>query len=81
MLTNQVGSLLPAFGLGFELQTPASTYRTPLSVGSFFWGGAFNTTYWADPRERLVGLIFTNTYGGPVALGDPFKALVYSALR
>lgn len=81
MLTNQMGSLLPAFGLGFELETPASDYRTPLSVGSFWWGGAFNTTYWADPKERLVGLIFTNTYGASVSLGDPFKALVYSALR
>ena len=81
MLTNQMGTLQPAFGLGFELETPASDYRTPLSVGSFSWGGAFNTTYWADPKERLVGLIFTNTYGGPVSLGDPFKALVYSALR
>ena len=81
MLANQMGTLQPAFGLGFELETPASDYRTPLSVGSFSWSGAFNTTYWADPRERLVGLIFTNTYGGPVSLGDPFKALVYSALR
>ena len=81
MLTNQVGTLQPAFGLGFELETATSDYRTPLSVGSFSWGGAFNTTYWADPREHLVGLIFTNTYGGPVSLGDPFKALVYSALR
>lgn len=81
MLTNQIGTLQPAFGLGFELETPERDYRTPLSVGSFSWGGAFNTTYWADPKEHLVGLIFTNTLGGPVALGDPFKVLVYSALR
>jgi CubicO group peptidase (beta-lactamase class C family) len=81
MLTNQIGSLQPAFGLGFELETAESDYRTPLSVGSFSWGGAFNTTYWADPKEKLIGLIFTNTWGGPVSLGDPFKALVYSALR
>ena len=52
-----------------------------MSVGSFEWGGAFNTTYWGDPKEQLVALIFTNTFGGPVALGDPFKTLVYSALR
>lgn len=81
MLTNQMGTLQPAFGLGFELETPASDYRTPLTIGSFSWGGAFDTTYWADPKERLVGLIFTNTYGATVSLGDSFKALVYSALR
>jgi len=43
--------------------------------------GAFNTTYWADPKERLVALIYTNTSGGHVSLGAPFKVLVYSALK
>ena len=81
MLTNQLGSLQPAFGLGFELETAETDYRSPLTIGSFSWSGAFNTTYWADPKERLIGLIFTNTLGGPVGLGDPFKALVYSALK
>jgi CubicO group peptidase (beta-lactamase class C family) len=31
MLTNQVGSLRPAFGLGFELETPESDYRSALA--------------------------------------------------
>ena len=81
MLTNQMGSLQPAFGLGFELETAENDYRSPLTIGSFSWGGAFNTAYWADPKERLIGLIFTNTSGASVALGDPFKVLVYSALQ
>jgi len=81
MLTNQLGALRPAFGLGFELEIPETDYRSPLTVGSFSWGGAFNTTYWADPKERLIGLIFTNTYGETIGLGDSFKVLVYSALK
>ena len=81
MLTNQIGALRPAFGLGFELEIPETDYRTPLSIGSFSWSGAFNTWYWADPKERLIGLIFTNTQGETISLGDPFKALVYSALK
>lgn len=81
MLTNQVYSMVPKFGLGFGLETVDNDSRTPMSVGSFEWGGAFNTTYWADPKEQLVALIFTNTFLAPVALGDPFKTLVYSALR
>ncbi len=71
----------PKFGLGFGLETTESDARTPLSVGSFEWGGAFNTTYWADPKEHMVALIYTNTWGAPVALGDTFKTLVYSAMR
>ena len=81
MLTNQIGSLQPAFGLGFALETPENDYRSPMSVGTFWWGGAFNTTYWADPKERLIGLIYTNTSSGPPSLGDPFKVFVYSALK
>lgn len=81
MLTNQVGAMVPKFGLGFGLETIDNDSRTPMSIGSFEWGGAFNTTYWGDPREQLVALIYTNTFGGPVGLGDPFKTLVYSALR
>lgn len=81
MLTNQVYAMSPKFGLGFGLETADNDSRSPMSVGSFEWGGAFNTTYWGDPKEQLVALVFTNTFGGPVALGDPFKTLVYSALR
>jgi CubicO group peptidase (beta-lactamase class C family) len=81
MLTNQVGAMNPKHGLGFGLETADNDGDSPLTVGSFEWGGAFNTTYWGDPKERLVGLIFTNTFGEAVSLGTPFKTLVYSALR
>ncbi|MEA3245305.1 MAG: serine hydrolase [Gemmatimonadota bacterium] len=82
MLTNQIGNLEPPFGLGFQLETPAADYRTVVSKGTFSWGGAFNTSYWADPKERLIGLIYTNTTGdGPPRLGGPFKVLTYAALR
>ena len=81
MLTNQIGTLQPAFGLGFALETPDNDFRSVVTSGTFSWGGAFNTTYWADPKEKLIGLIYTNTFQSTVRLGDPFKALVYSALR
>ena len=60
---------------------PANDFRAPLSVGSFSWSGAFKTYYWADPRERLIGLVYTNVYGGSAVIDGPFKALVYGALR
>ncbi|MEX0324042.1 MAG: serine hydrolase domain-containing protein [Puniceicoccaceae bacterium] len=33
------------------------------SVGTFDWGGYFNTQYFADPEEQLLGLIFKQTRG------------------
>jgi CubicO group peptidase (beta-lactamase class C family) len=76
-----VGALAPKFGLGFGLETVENDHESPMSLGSFEWGGAFNTTYWADPKERLVALVYTNTFLAPVALGNPFRTFVYSALR
>jgi CubicO group peptidase (beta-lactamase class C family) len=81
MLTTQNGALQPSYGLGFSLETPQNDFVTPLSVGSFSWGGAFATTYWADPKEHLVALVYTNVYGSTARLGDVFKTLVYSAMK
>jgi CubicO group peptidase (beta-lactamase class C family) len=81
MLTNQIPGLQPAFGLGFALETPENDFRSVLSAGSFEWGGAFATTYWADPKEHLVALLYTNVLGLTVPWGDRFKVLVYSAMR
>jgi CubicO group peptidase (beta-lactamase class C family) len=80
MLTNQVGALEPAFGLGFALETAQNDWRTPLSPGTYSWSGAFKTYYWGDPKERLVALLFTNVYSD-LDLGAPFRTFVYSALR
>jgi CubicO group peptidase (beta-lactamase class C family) len=81
MLTNQIGNIQPNFGLGFALETPAIDFRSPLTEGSFSWGGAFATTYWADPKEHLVALIYTNINGSSVGLGEQFKSLVYAAVK
>jgi CubicO group peptidase (beta-lactamase class C family) len=48
--------------------------------GSFSWGGAFNTQYWGDPREKLVALIYTNIYGNTVNTAERFKMLTYAAI-
>ncbi|HLZ17905.1 MAG TPA: serine hydrolase domain-containing protein, partial [Cyclobacteriaceae bacterium] len=82
MLTNQLQPpIMERFGLGFGLETSDNDYRSPFTLGSFSWGGAFNTHYWADPREKLIGIIFTNIYNTPHwSLGEKYKALVYQAI-
>ena len=82
---NQIGDLSVGpnkFGLGFSITTPVGAARLPLSVGSFEWGGFFSTTYWADPQEGIIGLIYTQKYPNTSAgdLSDKFKVLVYQAL-
>lgn len=33
------------------------------SVGTFDWGGYFNTQYFADPKEQVIGIILKQTQG------------------
>ncbi len=81
MLTEQTPRLETEFGLGFALETPDNDHVSPKSLGSFSWGGAFATTYWADPREQLIGQIYTNIWNTPAPnLGARFTVLTYSAM-
>ena len=82
--TNQIGDLFVGydkFGLGFEITTERGQSVLGISRGSFQWGGYFGTTYWADPKEKIVGLLFINQF--PLSHGEiqsKFKAMVYQAL-
>jgi len=67
--------------LGFGLETARNDYDSPESIGSFSWGGAFSTQYWADPKEDLIGLIYTNIYNNPYgSISETFKVLTYQAI-
>jgi len=81
MLTEQLPTLATEVGLGFGLETLSNDYQSPKTLGAFSWGGAFATTYWADPKEQLIAQIYTNMYRSPVGnLGARFTSLVYSAM-
>ena len=85
MTTNQIGKLnlgRDKFGLGFEITTAEGQARLGITEGSFSWGGYFATNYWADPRERLVCLLFIQQ--SPFShseIPDKFRVLVYQALN
>lgn len=83
--SNQIGELslgANKFGLGFGLYTDKTQARIGASVGSFDWGGIFGTSYWADPKEKIVGVLLTQKYPNTTArdLNDKFRVLVYQAL-
>jgi CubicO group peptidase (beta-lactamase class C family) len=63
LVTNQLGDAtfifggirsLNRFGLGVGLTSRAGTAITHASEGSFFWGGALNTSYLVDPRRGIL---------------------------
>jgi CubicO group peptidase (beta-lactamase class C family) len=85
MTANQIGDVPfgdNKFGLGFQITTEKGAAKGPWSEGSLSWGGFFGTSYWADPKEKLVCLFMTqqtpNSHGD---IGEKFKALVYQAIN
>jgi CubicO group peptidase (beta-lactamase class C family) len=69
------------FGLGFSVVKDVGARGDPGSVGEFGWGGAYHSTYWVDPVEKLVVVYLTQL--NPAGDVDDFtrlRALVYQAI-
>ncbi len=85
ILSNQIGTISfrgeDRFGLGFHLVTENSSGRSPANAGTFSWGGAFATSYWVDPKEKLVMLFYRQLWGTTHNdVVEKFRALTYQAL-
>ena len=69
------------FGLGFEVIGDLGKGGELGSKGIYRWGGAFATSYWIDPEEKLVAVIMTQSRPTKSDITDRFKTLVYQALE
>jgi CubicO group peptidase (beta-lactamase class C family) len=85
MTTNQIGDLnlgVNKFGLGFEIVSEQGSAKFPHNIGTYSWGGAFSTTYWVDPKEKMVVLLYRQMWGQHGAdVDQTFKVQVYQALN
>ena len=86
IMANHSGELFGAperyHGLSFGVTTPIGQGKGGNgSEGTFDWGGYFNTSYFADPKENIIGLIFKQTQG-PVndETGWKFRQLVFQTI-
>lgn len=85
MTSNQIGDIDfgdDKFGLGFGIVTERGSAKTPVSPGTFSWGGMFSSSYWIDPKEKIIAQFFLQQF--PNSHGDiheKFKALVYQAIN
>jgi CubicO group peptidase (beta-lactamase class C family) len=84
MTMNQIGDLSlgdnEKFGLGFAIATEKTSAKFPAQEGTFTWGGAFSTTYWVDPKEKMVVLLYRQMWGSHSEIDNLFKVLVYQAI-
>jgi CubicO group peptidase (beta-lactamase class C family) len=51
------------FGLGFATRTDSGENPLPGSVGSFYWTGAYGTTFYVDPKQQLVAIMMIQVPG------------------
>ena len=86
IMGNQVGDLFSDgskfYGLAFGVVTPkGQDFGGQGSIGTFDWGGYFNTQYFADPKEQLIGILMKQTQG-PVndETGWKFRQMVSAAI-
>ena len=44
------------------------------------WGGILGTSFWVDPKERLIGVMMIQRYPHPDRLDEVFQTLAYQAV-
>jgi CubicO group peptidase (beta-lactamase class C family) len=87
IMANQIGDLLGEdsgsyYGLAFGVVNErGQALGGEGSIGTFDWGGYFNTSYFADPKEQIIGILMKQTRG-PVDddTGWKFRLLVGQAV-
>ena len=67
IMGNQIGDLWgdsgAFYGLAFGVLDNTGQDIGRGSTGTFQWGGYFNTQYFADPKENIIGILLKQTQG------------------
>ncbi len=70
------------YGLAFGVVTHKGQDSGGIgSTGTFDWGGYFNTQYFADPKENVIGILMKQTQGKVSdETGWKFRQMVFAAI-
>lgn len=85
ILGNQIGTIWNGpkhYGLAFSLVNDKGEILGGLgSTGTFEWGGYFNTQYFADPKEEVIGILMKQTQG-PISdeTSWKFKQMLFASI-
>lgn len=85
IMANQIGDFWDPgayHGLAFGVVDQAGANKGGSgSAGTFDWGGYFNTQYFADPREQIIGILMKQTLEIPRdPTGWKFRQLVFQVI-
>lgn len=86
IMANQIGSHWEGgpkyYGLAFGVVNPKGVaFGGEGGLGTFDWGGYFNTQYFADPGEEVIGLLMKQTQDASEdQTGWRFRQMVFAAI-
>jgi CubicO group peptidase (beta-lactamase class C family) len=89
MTSNQIGDLTlnigdnkdNKFGFGLSVRVEKGSRGNPKQPGTYAWGGVFSTTFWVDPKEHMLVILYEQMWGPHIAETQKlFNALVYQAI-
>jgi CubicO group peptidase (beta-lactamase class C family) len=85
MMQNQTGNLWGGgkhYGLAFGVVNEKGIAEGGVgSVGTFDWGGYFNTQYFADPEEKIIGVLMKQTQQISEETGWKFRQMVFTLVE
>jgi CubicO group peptidase (beta-lactamase class C family) len=68
------------FGLGFAVRNEQGRNPLPGSPNDYFWGGAYGTYFWHDPREHMYVVFMMQSRTARLHYRYLMRDLVYQAL-
>lgn len=73
-------SMGQGFGLGFAVRNVQGVNPLPGSPNDYYWGGAYGTYFWHDPRERMYVVFMMQSPQARLRYRYLMRDLVYQAM-
>jgi CubicO group peptidase (beta-lactamase class C family) len=68
------------FGLGFAVRTEPGRNPLPGSEGDHYWGGAYGTYFWVDPREDMYVVLMMQSPAQRLPFRYQLRQFAYQAI-
>jgi CubicO group peptidase (beta-lactamase class C family) len=79
-LKDPLGNPGVGFGLGFAIVRDLGATATLGSKGQYSWGGILGTSFWVDPKERMIGIMMMQLFPNRDDVNEVFQTLAYQAV-
>jgi len=68
------------FGLGFAVRNASGISPLHGSAGDYYWGGAYGTYFWIDPKEKMFAILMMQSPQARLPYRYLMRELVYQAI-